>query len=259
MCLQTEHNDENQSSKRGVKRKTDVSDLDDIFIPPKRISPFLNTPKEKKEEKRKILKISLQKIKCIEDAELSLRRSVLINNIMNRMKRELRKETKSHKLSAYNKKKQRIGYGMLNNDCLSDSYLVDDPFLSGVHEKITDDMTDILMNNLENKIGSRIACLSSVKDKLSCNVAAANTAELDECTQVSEDVVDSRETTNTTILNEALEREPSRENLGSDVLSSADHQYNSLGDKSPTASDLCDIATHQELTLVNGIKTDLET
>lgn len=158
---------------KGVKRKASECDFDEIFIPPKRISPFLNTPKERKEERRKVIKISLQKIKAIEDAELSLRRSVLINNTMKRLKTELRKDTK------LTKKKRRLGHGLLNNDCLSDSYLVDDPFLSGVHEKITDDMTDILMNNLENKIGARIACLSSVNDTNSDNVSAQHSCKTD--------------------------------------------------------------------------------
>ena len=180
MHLPTGHVCGNATSK-GLKRKADIADLDEIFIPPKRISPFLNTPKERKDEKRKILRISLQKVKAIEDAELSLRRSVLINNTMMKMKRELRKEAKHQsKYSVYNgnRKKRRLGYGMLNNDCLSDSYLVDDPFLSGVHEKITDDMTDILMNNLESKIGSRIACLSSIKDTSRSDISMAKSPSI---------------------------------------------------------------------------------
>lgn len=142
-------------TRKGVKRRASECDFEEIMVPPKRISPFFNTPKERKEERRKILKISVQKMKCIVNAELCLRRSVLINNTMKRMKYELRKDTN------LKRKKPLLGNGMLNNDCLSDSYLVDDPFLSGIHEKITDDMTDILMSNLEKKLGARISSLSN--------------------------------------------------------------------------------------------------
>lgn len=194
MCNQKRQTDVKPSPK-GVKRKAAECDFDEIFIPPKRISPFLNTPKERKDERRKLIKISVQKIKAIEDAELSLRRSVLINNTMKRVKSELRKETKlsTHSMK---RKKQRLGYGMLNNDCLSESYLVDDPFLSGVQEKITDDMTDILMNNLENKIGVRIACLSSVKDKFS----AQKPCQTDENNDVECEVMDYTTSSNATTL-----------------------------------------------------------
>lgn len=45
-----------------------------------------------KEERRKVLKISINKLKKIEDPESSLRRSVLINNTMKRLQREAREE-----------------------------------------------------------------------------------------------------------------------------------------------------------------------
>ncbi|XP_022188435.2 uncharacterized protein LOC111047074 isoform X2 [Nilaparvata lugens] len=45
-----------------------------------------------KEERRKVLKISISKLKKIEDPESSLRRSVLINNTMKRLQREAREE-----------------------------------------------------------------------------------------------------------------------------------------------------------------------
>jgi hypothetical protein len=45
-----------------------------------------------KEERRKVLKISISKLKRIEDPESSLRRSVLINNTMKRLQREAREE-----------------------------------------------------------------------------------------------------------------------------------------------------------------------
>ncbi|XP_067011431.2 uncharacterized protein [Anabrus simplex] len=45
-----------------------------------------------KEERRKVLKISINKLRKIEDPESSLRRSVLINNTMKRLQREAREE-----------------------------------------------------------------------------------------------------------------------------------------------------------------------
>ena len=45
-----------------------------------------------KEERRKVLKISINKLKKIEDPESSLRRSVLINNTMKRLQKEAREE-----------------------------------------------------------------------------------------------------------------------------------------------------------------------
>ena len=67
---------------------------------------------------------------------------------------------------------------MLNNDCLSESYLVDDPFLSGIHEKITDDMTDILMSNLEKKLGANIVSNSNADDNtIDINSSVQKTCE----------------------------------------------------------------------------------
>lgn len=47
---------------------------------------------KQKEERRKVLKISINKLKKIEDPESSLRRSVLINNTMRKLQRESREE-----------------------------------------------------------------------------------------------------------------------------------------------------------------------
>lgn len=79
---------------KGAKRR--INDIDDeIFLeptPPKRMSPFLNTPKERKEERRKVLRISIQKFRQMEDPEHFLRRSVLINNTLKKVQKEIRDE-----------------------------------------------------------------------------------------------------------------------------------------------------------------------
>ncbi|XP_053403394.1 uncharacterized protein LOC128558404 [Mercenaria mercenaria] len=133
------------STKHGVKRKADVTEPEELYIPSKRVSPFLNTPKERKAERKNILKISVKKLKQLDDPETFLRRTVLVNNTMKNLQKELRAEHFRTKNKTY-----FSGYKVLNNNCMSDSYLVDDPFMSGAHEKITDDMTDTLINNVFN-------------------------------------------------------------------------------------------------------------
>lgn len=55
---------------------------------PKRISPFLNTPKQRRDEMRKVLRLSASKFRQIEDHEACLRKFVLINNTVRRLERE---------------------------------------------------------------------------------------------------------------------------------------------------------------------------
>lgn len=80
----------------------DASD-DDIFGPPRtytssyysstRQRPSMISAKyRQKEERRKVLKISVNKLRKIEDPENSLCRSVLINNTMKRLQRESKEE-----------------------------------------------------------------------------------------------------------------------------------------------------------------------
>lgn len=60
---------------------------------PRRKAPTLWSPRLRwKDERRKVLKISMSKMKRIEDPELFLRRSVLVNNTVKRLQREIRDE-----------------------------------------------------------------------------------------------------------------------------------------------------------------------
>lgn len=123
-----------------------------------------------------MLKISIQKLKAIEDAEIFLRRSVLINNTMKRLQNELCKEKlKQKSLSNYcrRKRKQLLEYDILSNDCLSKTFLFDDPFLGG--DKITDDMTDTLMNNLANKLGVSVSNTYNAKANMDPNPLESET------------------------------------------------------------------------------------
>lgn len=80
----------------------DDNDNDDIFGPPRTYPTGYCPPKNRpsmisakyrqKEERRKVLKISINKLKKIEDPEASLCRSVLINNTMKRLQQEARDE-----------------------------------------------------------------------------------------------------------------------------------------------------------------------
>ncbi|XP_022912602.1 uncharacterized protein [Onthophagus taurus] len=79
-----------------------TDDCDDIFGPPRTYETGYCPPKNRpsmisakyrqKEERRKVLKISINKLKKIEDPEASLCRSVLINNTMKRLQKEARDE-----------------------------------------------------------------------------------------------------------------------------------------------------------------------
>lgn len=81
---------------------TSTDDCDDIFGPPRTYATGYCPPKNRpsmisakyrqKEERRKVLKISINKLKKIEDPEASLCRSVLINNTMKRLQKEARDE-----------------------------------------------------------------------------------------------------------------------------------------------------------------------
>ncbi|XP_045178259.2 uncharacterized protein LOC123538318 [Mercenaria mercenaria] len=140
--------DHMHKTKHGVKRKAEVTESEEVYIPSKRVSPFLNTPKERKDERKKILKMSIKKLKQLDDPEAFLRRTVLVNNITKRLQKELRQEKLRNKKYATKKRKSFSGYDVPTNNCMSDAYLFDDPFLSGIHEKITDDMTDTLIKNV---------------------------------------------------------------------------------------------------------------
>ena len=140
-----------------VKRKSDCIDDDFVErIPSKRISPFLNTPKEKKEERRRVLKISVQKLRSMEDPEHFLRRSVLINNTLKKVQKEIREEKKSYQgyKSCIYRLKPVYDYDVLNNNYSSGGYgnYFDDPFaVPDDNEKVTDEITESLCNGLKEK------------------------------------------------------------------------------------------------------------
>ena len=90
--------DVNQARPGGKRKRTEASEEKDEggvtqeFRPLKRVSPFLNTPKQRKDEKRKVLRMSYEKLRGIDDPERCLLRSVLIHNTARKMQMELVEE-----------------------------------------------------------------------------------------------------------------------------------------------------------------------
>jgi len=163
-----------------VKRKLDPVEADDLLdrIPPKRISPFLNTPKERKEERRKVLKISIQKLRQMEDPENFLCRSVLINNTLKKVQKEIREEKqKSYQgyKSCIYRMRPHYDYDILNNSYLHSSpngyvSMFEDQYLStnDTEEKFTDEITDTLVRSLEeNK--NPISSMDNVETSSVCS------------------------------------------------------------------------------------------
>uniref|UniRef100_T1IQT4 SERTA domain-containing protein n=1 Tax=Strigamia maritima TaxID=126957 RepID=T1IQT4_STRMM len=71
-----------------------TADLCDLFLqqPAKKLSVYLNTKLRYKEERKRVLKLSISKLRQIDDPEVFLRRSVLISNTIKRLHREVREE-----------------------------------------------------------------------------------------------------------------------------------------------------------------------
>ncbi|GAB6021122.1 hypothetical protein CHUAL_003756 [Chamberlinius hualienensis] len=110
-------NDRKEDESKGMETKGNVADVDPVLVtgvsvqeeeeeevedeeeddelffqPPRRISMLWNSKLRWKEERKKVLKISVSKLRTIEDPELSLCRAILINNTMKRLHREIRDE-----------------------------------------------------------------------------------------------------------------------------------------------------------------------
>lgn len=154
---------------KGKKRKaSSLCGSDDVYIPRKRISPLLNTLKEK-DSKREVLDLSIQKMRSIENAELCLRKSVLINNTMKRLHSELEKDKNNHRYNSWylvDKPRHDSILDTFNSRCISNSFLIDDLILRGDEDKISDDMTDTLVGNLEHSLGVKISSVSSMQGEL---------------------------------------------------------------------------------------------
>ena len=142
----------------------------DPDCPPKRLSPFLNTPKQRRDERRKILKIASGKLRAIDDPEQFLRRSVLLNNQYRRLREDMIDEKKyGYGSCDYLANKNSSG---LYSHTRPVSPCTRRPVLSEIEiginfthsapvmcdndfnkvDKITDDMSDILAQTVNNLI-----------------------------------------------------------------------------------------------------------
>jgi hypothetical protein len=139
--------------------------LDPHMVPrqPKRISPFHNTPKQRRDEKRRLLKLSLHKLHQIPDPERYLRRSVLINNTARRIQEELNKEKKGCEcyspdstLRDYVHFRRRLALADCEWETMNNSYLTpganlyDEAWSSpcDADDKLIDDTSDALINSV---------------------------------------------------------------------------------------------------------------
>lgn len=152
-----------------------TDDCDDIFGPPRTYPTGYSPPKNRpsmisakyrqKEERRKVLKISLNKLKRIEDPETSLCRSVLINNTMKR----LQKETRDEKLQ-----KQQLSYPACydndtylnlkrnNSTFASDNFVVENDF----DAKLEEEINEVKAKNIEvmNMVEENLNGLNGLTD-----------------------------------------------------------------------------------------------
>lgn len=117
-----------------------------------------------KEERRKVLKISINKLKKIEDPESSLRRSVLINNTMRKLQRETREEKlgKQQSLSAFR---------CFNSDFLKEDENTIEPLSPATPLRTAEqlvDITNLPETNLSNSPSPKSA-VKSVEDCLGCD------------------------------------------------------------------------------------------
>ncbi|XP_044748381.1 uncharacterized protein LOC123309365 [Coccinella septempunctata] len=134
-------------------------DNDDIFGPPRTYPNGFTPPKNRpsmisakyrqKEERRKVLKISMNKLKKIEDPEASLRRSVLINNTMKR----LQQEAKEEKIQ-----KQQLNYPRIyDSDNLVNlkNEFIKNEVKSNEH-KVSSKVIEFLENDFDKKLAEEI-------------------------------------------------------------------------------------------------------
>lgn len=180
-------------SKHGVKRKSTFLVTDKIYLPVKRVSPFLNTPKEKKEERKKILKLTVKKLNLVSDPDRFLRKTVVMHNTMKKIQRELKEEKKVKRRT---RKDKRINSDQANGEILANSSLslFDDLFLYDVLEKTPEynhDLSNSLINySLEDKLCDTtdgcVATCSSTKQSALAEFSSSlpvDSYELKPCTE----------------------------------------------------------------------------
>ena len=166
---------------RVCKRKLFSCDNGEVYIPSKRISPLSNTPKEKKDERKHLLKLSMKKLKEIDNAERCLRRALLIQNTVRQLEKELQldKQVKSWRNGVYTAK--TICRCNISSIAMEDYLMYHCPDINPVNETIADDMTDTLMKNIEDKIGERLRPTTTSSGSRQCSTPSPSINEIGAC------------------------------------------------------------------------------
>lgn len=138
-----------------------------------------------KEERRKVLKISINKLKKIDDPESWLCRSVLINNTMRKLQKEARDEKMQKQMNVYAKSYFLDGTEcQLNNNNCKDS--VDNCAYQSEDDKCT--------NKLESSLSSGVSLNEDVVEKIpSIKRCASRKRSLDEDGPASDILMDKDE------------------------------------------------------------------
>ena len=151
----------------------------------RRLSMLSNTKYKHKEERKKVLRISVNKLKAIEDPESTLCRSVLINNTMKRLQNEVRDEKnskfRSQKWSndspVVNKPAKR-NYEHVDEvkDFLKDMYMpptpissIDDDHANAKKLKVTPDSTEECPLDISNPEANNVQSVIGTECSLKIN------------------------------------------------------------------------------------------
>ncbi|KAL3267351.1 hypothetical protein HHI36_011482 [Cryptolaemus montrouzieri] len=134
-------------------------DNDDIFGPPRTYPNGFSPPKNRpsmisakyrqKEERRKVLKISMNKLKKIEDPEASLRRSVLINNTMKRLQQEAKDEKTQKQQVNYPRICENENVITTKNDFMKNEIKINDT-------KESNKLIEFVENDFDKKLAEEI-------------------------------------------------------------------------------------------------------
>ncbi|XP_028128627.2 uncharacterized protein LOC114324907 isoform X1 [Diabrotica virgifera virgifera] len=155
----------------------ETDDCDDIFGPPRTYPSGYCPPKNRpsmisakyrqKEERRKVLKISINKLKKIEDAEVSLCRSVLINNTMKRLQREAKEEKLQKQQLSYPRCFDNDNYLSLKNEFMKNERndepqsLPTEAFENDFDAKLAEEIDSVNAKEVLNMVEENLNGLSS--------------------------------------------------------------------------------------------------
>lgn len=178
-----------------------ADDCDDIFgpprtyvngyCPPKNRPSMISAKYRQKEERRKVLKISINKLKKIEDPEASLCRSVLINNTMKRLQQEARDEKIQKQQLNYPRCYDNDNFLNIKSEFIKNELKANPVFedhaeeFTSTNSKLMDSLKDdfAMENEFDSKMAEEINVLNSESAK---NIEVLNGLVDDNFTDLSE-------------------------------------------------------------------------